>query len=317
MPASPDVCIIVLNWNNAAATGSCLDSLQAIAYPACEVVLVDNGSTDNSVPVLSAQYPSVTLLQTSANLGYAGGNNVGIRYAVERGAQFIFILNNDITVSPHFLEPLLGALKDQPDVGIVTPLVAEQAKDEGRVWALGSVVEASTARVSRRHAGDSLERWLHEAPFEVDVAAGAAMLVKAEVLARVGLMDEAFFLYYEETDWSLRVRHAGYRILAVPQSLVWHQVSATLGTGSPIIDYYMLRNHFRLINRHWSCPARHYLWIRLATRHLLAVAAFTVKSHGGLRTANRNARLFAMRDAILGRWGKMGPDVATACYSSQ
>ncbi|NLF65477.1 MAG: glycosyltransferase family 2 protein [Chloroflexi bacterium] len=317
MSAYPDVCIIVLNWNNAAATVSCLRSLQTITYPAYEVVLVDNGSTDDSVQVLSAAFPTVTLLQTGANLGYAGGNNAGIRYAVERGAQFILILNNDITVSPDFLEPLVEALKGQPDVGVVTPLVAEQGKEEGRVWALGSAIEATTARVSRRHAGDSLERWLHEAPFEVDIAAGAAMLVRAELFARTGLLDEDFFLYYEETDWSLRIRRAGYRILAVPASLVWHKVSATLGIDSPVIDYYMLRNHFRLINRHWSGPARLYLWIRLAVRHLLAVAAFTVDSHGGLRTANRNARLFAIRDAVLGRWGQMGPDVAIVCFSGR
>lgn len=317
MPAYPDVCIIVLNWNNAAATSSCLRSLLTITYPAYEIVLVDNGSTDNSVQVLTAAFPAVTLLQTGANLGYAGGNNAGIRYAVERGAAFILVLNNDITVSPDFLKPLVEALMGQPDAGVVTPLVAEQGQDEGRVWALGSAIDTSTARVSRRHAGDSLERWVHEAPFEVDIASGAAMLVRVELFARTGLLDEEFFLYYEETDWSLRLRRAGYRILAVPGSVVWHKVSATLGIDSPVIDYYMLRNHFRLINRHWSGPARNYLWLCLAARHLLAAAAFTVDSHGGLRTANRNARLLAIRDAILGRWGEMGPDVASVCFSSR
>jgi GT2 family glycosyltransferase len=311
--------LIILNWNNPADTLACLRSVAALDYAAerLQVIVVDNGSTDDSAARIRAAYSDVTLIETGANLGYAGGNNVGIRYALAHGADVIAILNNDVVIESGFLEPLLDALRSRPDVGVVTPLVAEQTADGGRVWALGLTVNWRTAAVTRNHAGGPMDLWHPQPPIEVDVASGAAMLVKREVFERVGLMDEDFFLYFEEVDWSLKVRQAGYRILAVPLSVVWHKVSATLGTTSPVIDYYMLRNHLRLIGRHWSGGRRLYLQGRVVLRNLLAIAAFTVKPHDGRRIPNRDARLLALRDALLGRWGQMGPDVAKICHPTR
>src|SRR5690606_25826802 len=147
-------------------------------------------------------------------------------------------------------------------------------------------------------------------PFEVDIASGAAMLVKSEVFAEVGLIDEDFFLYFEETDWCLGLLQAGYRVLAVPSSVVWHEVAGTLGSASPVIDYYMVRNHLRLVNRHWTGMRRACLWLRIVLRNLLAISAYTVKSHQGQRISNRSGRVMAIRDAILGKWGEMGSSAA-------
>ena len=311
----PSVAIIVLNWNNASDTIACLGSLRHIEYANCTVVVVDNGSTDESVTRIRAQFPKIEILQTGANLGYAGGNNVGIRHALEQDADYVCILNNDITVEPDFLTRLPSVFQtySYSDAGVVTPLVGEMP-DRGRVWALGSAVNWRTGAVTRLHAGEPVRALRNHDPLEVDIASGAAMLVKREVLERVGLLDEAFFLYFEETDWCLRIRQAGYCILAVPSSVVWHKVSATLGTTSPVIDYYMLRNHLRLIARHWPGARRLYLLGRIVLRNLLTIATYTVKSHNGRRISNRDARLLALRDATLGRWGKMGPDVAKVCY---
>lgn len=300
----PSLAIIVLNWRKPAETLACLASLAHVTYPNVAIIVVDNGSGDDSVAWIRAAHPDVTLIETGANLGYAGGNNVGIRHALAAGADFVCILNNDVAVEPGFLAPLLTALEGRPDVGAVTPLVAERSDDGGRVWALGSSVERRTAAVSRNHAGEAVAPWWGQPPFDVDVASGAAMLVKREVFERVGLMDETFFLYFEEVDWSLAVQRASYRILAVPSSVVWHKVSATLGTTSPVIDYYMLRNHLHLISRHWSGIGRSYLWGKVFLRNLVTIAAFTVKSHKGQRTPNRDARLLALCDAVLRRSGK-------------
>jgi GT2 family glycosyltransferase len=311
------VATVVLNWNNARDTLTCLASLTKVGCPEQWIIVADNGSSDDSVAQIRAAHPSVALVETGANLGYAGGNNAGIRSALAAGAEAVCILNNDVVVEPTFLPQLVTALQGAPEVGVVTPLVAEHAAESDHIWALGSAVNWRTAAISRQHAGEPIDPWRPRAPLEVDIASGAAMLVKREVFEQVGLMDEDFFLYFEDDDWSLTVRQAGYRILAVPASVVWHKVSATLGTTSPIIDYYMLRNHLRLIGRHWSGARRGYLWSRVVLRNLLAVAAFTVKSHSGRRTPNRNARLLALRDAILGRWGRMGPDVAKVCYPNR
>lgn len=313
---SMHVTIVVLNWNNAADTLVCLNSLSTLISPVCDVLVVDNGSKDDSVARIRAGFPSAPILETGANLGYAGGNNAGIRHALAAGADTICILNNDVIVEPDFLAPLLAALHRQPDVGIVTPLVAEQSDASGHVWALGSIVDQRTAAVSRLHAGELVTPWRGQPPFDVDVASGAAMLVKREVFERVELMDESFFLYFEEVDWSLKVRHADYRILAVPGSVVWHKVSATLGTTSPVIDYYMLRNHLRLITHHWHGVERWRVLTNTVMRNLITIVAYSLKSQRGQRIPSRNARLLALRDAWLGRWGKMRPDVVQICSAT-
>jgi GT2 family glycosyltransferase len=305
--------IIVLNWRSPTETLACLGSLTQVNCPGATVMVVDNGSDDDSVPRIRQHFPDVPVVETGANLGYAGGNNVGIHHALEKGAEFVCILNNDVTVEPDFLAPLLAALQSAPEVGVTTPLVAEHAGG-GRVWALGSAVNWRTAEVTRQHAAEPMTVWSRRDPFEVEIVSGAVMLVKREVFERVGLMDEGFFLYFEEVDWSLIVRQAGYRILAVPTSVVWHEVSATLGISSPAIDYYMTRNHLAFITRHWPSPRRQYLWVSTFVRNLVTIAAFTVKSQGGQRTPHRNARLCALRDALSGKRGAMSPAVSAACH---
>jgi hypothetical protein len=297
------VALVVLNWNNAEDTLRCLASLEHLTYPDYEIVVVDNGSSDDSAPQIRAAYPAVTLIETGANLGYAGGNNVGIRYTLEHGAQFVCILNNDIIVEPMFLEPLLATLQNDPAIGVVTPLIAVLNAPES-IWALGSSINRRTATVTRLHVGDKVSTWRDGSPFVVDVASGSAMLVKREVLETVGLMDEDFFLYYEETDWCLRVQEAGYPIVAVPSAIVLHKVSATLGETSPVIDYYMLRNHLRFVNRHWTGLTCRRIQIQIILRNLATIAAYTIKPHDGKRIPNRNARLMALRDVFLGQWGR-------------
>ena len=307
------VALIVLNWNNAEDALACLASLERVTYPNYEIIVVDNGSTDDSVSQIRAAYPNVTFLETGENLGYAGGNNVGIRYALEHGAEFIGILNNDVTVAPDFLEPLLSALQSEPKVGVVTPLIAVM-DDPDYVWTLGAAVNHHTGSVTRLFTGERIQNIHRKTPFEVDVAPGSALLVKRETFEKVGLLNEEFFLYYEESDWSLLVQKSNYCILAIPESLVWHKISAALGTTSPIIDYYMQRNHLLFISRHWSGIQKYRLLSKVILRNCLSIVAYTLKPHQGQRLSNRNARMLAFRDAFLGRWGKMGPDVSAICY---
>lgn len=311
----PSVAIIILTWNQCNLTMNCLNSLTKLDYPTDQlhIIVVDNASTDDTVNSIHNYFPAVTVLENNENLGYAGGNNVGIRHAIAQGTDFICILNNDIIVAPDFLISLITVLQQHPDVGIITPLVAEMMNPD-RVWSLGMQVDRQTGSVFRLHADEAVALLQAKAPVEIDVASGAAMLVKREVFERAGFLDEKFYLYFEEADWCLRARRAGYRILATPSTVVWHKVSATLGPTSPVIDYYMARNQLRFIARHWSYAACLILTIRLLLRTFLTIAAYTVKPHNGARLPHRNARLLALRDGLLGRWGKMGPDVEAACF---
>ncbi len=316
-PVFPSVAIIILTWNGLEQTIECLDSLQQLDYPTdyLQIIVVDNGSTDDTVQVIRQRYPNVTVLENETNLGYAGGNNQGLRYALSQGTKYCCILNNDTTVAPDCLNRLLIVMEQSDDCGIVSPLIAELAMPK-RVWALGAAVNRRTGTVVRLHTGENISTGQTLSPFEIDIAPGAAIMVRREVFEQIGFLDEAFYLYYEEADWCLRARQGGYKILAVPSAIIWHRVSATLGQTSPVIDYYMARNQLRFIAKHWSGVASFRLYSVSVLRTLLSIAAFTLKSHGGQRLPHRNARLLALRDAIQGRWGEMGYDVAAVCCLS-
>lgn len=307
------VAVIVLNWRNARDTVRCLESLVGIQQGICQIIVVDNGSEDDSVWTIRNAFPTLTTVELQTNLGYAGGNNAGIKLAIERGAEYVCLLNNDVTVTHGFLNPLLSVLDANPNVGIVTPLIANEGGGDPPIWALGANLNFRNGTVTRLHTGEPVSALVSVAPLLVDVAPGAAMLVRSKVYEDAGFMDERYFLYYEEIDWCFRLRSHGIRIMAVPGSIVYHKVSATLGGNSPVIDYYMTRNQLHLIRRHWSGAAQGSLWWRTVLRQLIVATAFTVKSQRGLRIPNRNARLFALRDALLDRWGPMGDDVKAAC----
>lgn len=310
---NPSIAIVVLNWNNARDTVSCLDSLAQLADPSPWVIVVDNGSSDDSIAQIRAAHPGVTLIATGANLGYAGGNNVGVKHALAAGADYVCILNNDVVVEPGFLAPLLAALQTDQAAGIATPLILDM-DNAVKAWTLGARIDRRTGSVQRLHAGAQAAELIHSVPFEVDISPGSAMLVKRNVFERAGLLDEKYFLYYEEADWCIAVRKAGYKILAVAQATVFHRVSATLGQSSPVTDYYMTRNRIHFIKRHWTGWQRSRLLAGAYLRQAAAIVAFTVDSHNGQRSPNRSARFFALRDAFLDRWGIMGDDVARVCW---
>lgn len=304
--------ILVLNWNNAPDTVACLSKISDMANVDHAIFVIDNGSTDDSINRIQEAHSAVPLIRTGQNLGYAGGNNYAIRRLLNEGFDYICILNNDVFIDNDSLKILVQLLETDPATGVATPLIGEIPKKK-IVWTAGISINQRTGTVQRNGAGEPIQEWINRPSFSVDAVSGAAFVARREVWEKAGLFDENFFLYYEEVDWSRRVQEAGYKIMAVPQAVVWHKVSSTLGVASPLIDYYMLRNQLYFIGKHWYAPARWLLYARIALRNILAIFAFSIKSHEGKRLPNRNARIYALRDAALGRWGKMGADVAKIC----
>jgi GT2 family glycosyltransferase len=304
----PRVAVLVLNWNNAQDTLSCLESLEHLEVGRVQIIVVDNGSSDDSVAAIEAAFPDIVVLANGQNLGYAAGNNVGIRLALDQDMQYVCILNNDTVAESGFLSRLSEVMSSDSSIGVVTPVLVEDS-DPDLVWAAGANIDNEKGIVVRNMSGNSLEALNGKQPFEVDVAPGAAMLVKSEVFREVGLFDDDYFLYYEEVDWCNRVRKRGYRIVLVPSSRVRHKVSATLGRYSPTTDYYLNRNVFRYILRNWKGAKRWRLLARHFVGQTLTVSAYTLKrrSEPG-RLASRDARLRALADAFRGRWGPRTPD---------
>lgn len=312
----PKVFIVILNWNQGAMTLDCLRSLQSLNYANYQVVLVDNGSTDGSPDLVRAQFPECILIESKVNLGYSEGNNLGIRYALEHGADFLLLLNNDTLVDGEMLTRLVQAAQSDPQVGITGPTMF-YANPPDMLWGGENRVVWPRATVVRNRMGECLEAEAlrRQAPLEADYIDSCAILIKREVLEKVGLFDGRYFINFDDVDFNLRARKAGYTVQYVPGALMWHKVSAAMGVGSPATTYYMTRNSLLFFNRH--APG---LWkwaglARILFNTLRTTAAWSLQSE--YRTEayqrRRSANLLAVRDFLSGRFGRMGADVAQAC----
>lgn len=238
------VCIIVLNWNGWRDTVACLASLRQLDCSDCTVVVVDNGSTDESVHHIRQAFPDLELLESGANLGFGGGCNVGIRHALDQGAEYVWLINSDATVAPDALSALVAVADGDARLGSVGSVLYE-ADDPTRVqlWGGGRV---------NLWLGRSVHCLTAGTP---DFISGASMLLRARALREVGLFDQAsFFMYWEDTDLGFRLRRAGWTLAVAAASRVWHRQSASLGMGSPLLDEYAARSCFRFLRRHSPLP---------------------------------------------------------------
>jgi GT2 family glycosyltransferase len=240
------VICIVLNWNGWEHTVECLAALRACTYPHLTVVVVDNGSTDDSVSRICAAYPGITLLQTDKNLGFAGGNNVGIRHALEHGADYVWLLNNDTIPAPDALSALVAKAVADGQIGAVASICyCADSPTTVQVWA-GSRVNLWLGYVSlstKPHEDD----WF-------DALNGASLLLSRPAIEEVGLLDENFFLYWEDVEFSLRLRKRAWRIAAAADSRVLHKVNASTGGNKVVLDRYYTASGLRLLRLYAPAP---------------------------------------------------------------
>jgi GT2 family glycosyltransferase len=237
----PSVAIVVLNWNGKVDTIECLKSLHGVQYPRFEVIVVDNASTDGSVQAISEAFPSLTLIPVAKNLGYAGGNNAGIRHALQKGADYVLLLNNDTTVDPLFLSIMVDTAEGNPDVAMLGAKILF-ANSDNRIWFIGATWNREACRGHHRAIGE-VDEPPHTGIVETDYVTGCALLIRSATIRRIGLMEEEFFLYYEEADWCFHARRQGFRCLVALDALVWHKASSsTGGRDSPLTLYFMERN---------------------------------------------------------------------------
>ena len=232
--------VIIVNWNGWQDTVACLDSCAGLEYANREIVVVDNGSTNDSVARIREAHPSVTLLETGANLGFAGGNNVGIRAAIDNGARYVWLLNNDTTVEPRALSALVEAVAADPDAGIAGSKITYFDHPDVLWYAGGEFTPAGPVR----HRGlDEPDTGQYDRLEETGFITGCSLLTTADVIERLGLLAEEYFLYWEEADFDWRVHAAGYKLLYVPGSVVRHKVARSLGESwGTTQTAYLVRN---------------------------------------------------------------------------
>lgn len=267
----PSVAVVVLTWNGRALTLDCLRSLEALTTPNVRIWVVDNASTDGTVDAVRARYGArLSIVENPSNLGYAGGNNVGVRRALDDGARFVLLLNNDTTVDPALVEELLRPMPEPNTIGITAPKIY-YAEPPNRIWYAGG--EISLWKGAARHIGiRETDRGQYDAPRDVDYATGCALLVRREVFERVGFLDEAYRAYFEDADLCMRAGRAGFRIHYVPRAKVWHRISASTGgqlSGTKI------RRKLDSSLRFFGTYARPYHWVTIPLFFVLDVVRIT------------------------------------------
>src|SRR3989344_3331017 len=223
------VCIITLNYNGKKDTLNLLASLVNIEKKdfQIEIIVVDNWSLDDSVSAIESTYPSVTVLKNGRNLGLSGGNNVGIAYALRTDASYLFLVNNDTLLKPSCLQILFRELEQNSKAGIAAPKIYFfQPSDT--IWYAGGVIDWANALCSHRGM-DEKDKGVYNAIEETDFASGCAMMVKREVYDSIGMFDDDYFLYYEDADFNVRAKRAGWNILYVPEAVIWHVNASTSG----------------------------------------------------------------------------------------
>jgi len=305
----PKAAIIVLNWNGWRDTIECLESIQRITYPNYQIIVVDNGSTDDSIEKIKAwargeipveskffEYDPTTkplqwieynratvearefakkeaklselhsnrklvLIQTEENLGYAGGNNVGIRYALMTEVDYIMLLNNDTVVASDFLDFLLQTMECNPRIGIAGPKIYHYHKPN-IIQSVGGRIGLWTGRHRAIRYNQKDEGQNPDPEREVGYVSGACLMIRVETVRAIGLLDEEYFMYMEEVDWCFRAHQAGFKVVVVPESRIWHKEYAAGRTGEEgrkTTDalYYEIRNNILFMRKH----AQPYHWL--------------------------------------------------------
>ena len=242
------VSIITINYNGLKDTCELLETLP-LEDRSIEVIVVDNASKEDEATIIEQRFPTIKVIRSKKNLGFAGGNNLGIQAA--RG-RYIFFLNNDTLLSHQTLEfrlqPMINRLESSSNIGVVCPKIRFTWGNHPIQFAGYTPLSSITMRNHSIGFGES-DQGQYDTPHPTPYAHGAAMMVKREVIEKAGLMPECYFLYYEELDWSMMIRRAGYDIWYEPNFTVYHKESQATGQGSPLRTYYITRNRLLFVRR--------------------------------------------------------------------
>jgi GT2 family glycosyltransferase len=258
---TPSVSLIILTTNALAMTKEQLLDVAKLDVRRidAECVVVDNESKDGTEEaVRDYKLPNMKykFIQSGANLGFAGGNNIGIKDAIKRGFDYIILMNNDLILSKEIVVKLVDYMERSPEVGIASPKMyfakgyefhKDRYKDseKGKVfWYAGGLIDRANVYTSHRGV-DEVDHGQYDKIEETDVASGACVIIRREVFEKIGLLDASFFLYWEDAEFSERAIRAGYKVVYFPDTSLWHKVSAsTGGSGSPTNDYFLTRNRY-------------------------------------------------------------------------
>lgn len=299
---NPLVVTVILNTNRREDTLACLASLAAGDYARNHILLLDNASSDGSVEAVAGAFPGVEILRLSENLGYAGNNNVGITAALERGADWVFVLNEDTLLDPACISELVRMGEAEPQIGVVGPKVHHaHAPDEPAViQSAGGLLDRHWHSVHRGQNEADAGQW--DAACDVDWISGCAICVRADAIRKAGLLDDSYFYYWEETEWCIRLGKCGYRIRYAPTAVLQHKGVQVNYDPKPSVGYYNTRNRLQTLSKH-NAPRM----VRAVVygEVLRTLASYTLRPKWRGKRAHRDAIWHGLRDYQRGRLGPM------------
>jgi GT2 family glycosyltransferase len=301
MTPQPSVIAVILNTNRREDTLECLASLEKNTYSTHKAIVLDNASSDGSVEAIRSAYPGVEIIELTENLGYAGNNNVGIKAALGRGADWVFVLNEDTILAPDCLVNLVEVGESDQQIGIVGPMVYHYDEPD--------IIQSAGGSLSRywdswHVAQNEPDQGQIDKPHRVDFISGCGIMVRRAVIDQVGMLDERFFYYKEETEWCLRARRRGWHIIHVPKAKLWHKGVQRDYRPKPYVTYYKTRNRFLMLAKH---HAPLYVWVVTWLQTLRTLTSWTVKPKWRPMREHRNAMWCGMLDFLRRRWGQMPP----------
>ncbi len=295
----PKVLVVVLNWQQPETTLNCVRTLKAMAPPLPQILVVDNGSADNSVEILSAALPADHLQLLPSNLGFAGGMNAGLRYAMENDFDYALLMNNDAFADANMLNRLLA--EAEPDIGLLSPMIFYRTAPE-RIWFAGGRRHRALLELRDRKQGAKYSPEMHQSQ-DVDYLLGTCLLANMTAVQKVGLLDEDFFMYYEDLDWSIRFQQHGYRLRMIADAHLFHEVAiSTGGTDSPSRRYYLAHSSVCFYRRHAKLGRPFFILLFRLGSAIKMVARLTLAG----QIASALAYIRGLRDGILKTKHKIG-----------
>lgn len=296
----PAVGVVILNWNRSDDTLACIDSVKRSRYPVSHIVVVDNASRDSSAARISQAHPDAVLIENKENIGFAGGNNRGIAFALGHGIEYVLVLNNDATVEPDTIGELVRCASRDPRIAAVGAKIFRMDRPEILNFCYGAIryhhwfvtVEGLDAPDNERFCQERNVEWI----------SGCCMLMTRDALMDIGAFDEDFFAYLEDVDWCLRARKRGYRVLFCPGARAHHKGSASTGRNSPQINYFYGRNCILFLKKHGSTAQ----WARFLSAFAVVFLLRLIKAafSGGARRVLYS--LAGLYDGFLNREPRYG-----------
>ncbi len=248
MNLNKKIAIIIVNWKQYELTINCLLSLKKLEYKNWKVILVDNESNFKKINKIKSDFNKVEVIESKENLGFVSANNLGIKYAIKNKFEYVMLLNNDTEVNKEFLSPLLNSFQNDNSLGAVQPLIMNYY-NRAKIWNAGGYL-------NNFFGFPYTNKKLNNKNQQIDWITGCCIILRTTVIKKVGLMDEDFFAYYEDVDWSLRIKQLGYKLGIIESSVIFHHGTKSSknsnfeGNLSSFVHYLNIRNHIYLVKKH-------------------------------------------------------------------